>query len=84
MWKPVAAADTVATPVAGVYPSSIFSTTDGIHFTAITEFTSTAANTTLAPTSLGSFGGNGAHENRQPYLAMCFCIALEGEFPPRP
>lgn len=26
--------------------------------------------------------GNGAaHENRQPYLALCFCIALQGVFP---
>ena len=28
-------------------------------------------------------GGNQPHENRQPYLAMIYCIALEGVFPPR-
>jgi microcystin-dependent protein len=26
-------------------------------------------------------GGSQAHENRQPYLAMTFCIALQGVFP---
>lgn len=29
-------------------------------------------------------GGNQPHENRQPYLAMNFCIALVGIYPPRP
>lgn len=28
-------------------------------------------------------GGGGAHENRQPYLALNFVIALQGVFPPR-
>lgn len=27
---------------------------------------------------------NSAHENMQPYLALCFCIAVSGVFPPRP
>jgi len=29
-------------------------------------------------------GGDQAHENRQPYLAMNYCIALQGVFPARP
>ena len=29
-------------------------------------------------------GGGQAHENRQPYLAMTFCIALQGIFPSQP
>jgi len=28
-------------------------------------------------------GGGQGHENRQPYLAMNYCIALAGVFPPR-
>ncbi len=28
-------------------------------------------------------GGSQAHENMQPYLALNFCIALQGLFPPR-
>ena len=29
-------------------------------------------------------GGNLPHNNMQPYLALFFCIALQGVFPPRP
>jgi microcystin-dependent protein len=28
-------------------------------------------------------GGNQPHDNRQPYLALNYCIALQGVFPPR-
>jgi microcystin-dependent protein len=38
-------------------------------------------NTTFAPAMLGPAGGNQPHENRQPFLAMNFCIALAGAFP---
>ncbi len=38
------------------------------------------ADGTIGPT--GS-GGNQPHENRQPYLAVTFLIAVEGIFPPR-
>ncbi len=31
-----------------------------------------------------SVGGDGAHENRQPYLTLNFCIALQGVFPSHP
>lgn len=37
--------------------------------------------TTLSPVTVMQAGGNQAHENRQPYLAMNFCIALSGNFP---
>ena len=36
-----------------------------------------AMNTTL----VGSVGGSQAHENRQPFLTLNFCIALQGIFP---
>ena len=35
----------------------------------------------FAPDGLSSVGGSQAHENRQPYLALNFCIALQGIFP---
>jgi microcystin-dependent protein len=49
------------------------------------------ANAYVAATSLGSMsaatvstvGGSQPHENRQPYLVMCWCIALTGIFPTR-
>ncbi len=50
------------------------------------DFTNTATPTTiLAPQSIGaSAGGGQPHPNQQPYLAINFCIALTGIFPPRP
>ena len=38
-------------------------------------------NTTLAANTINSFGGSQPHENRQPYLTLNFCIALQGIFP---
>lgn len=38
----------------------------------------------LAPASLAVTGGGLPHNNMQPYLAMHYCIALQGVFPPRP
>jgi microcystin-dependent protein len=42
-----------------------------------------ASPTALAPTSIGPFGSGGPHENRQPYLALNYIIALTGIFPSR-
>lgn len=44
----------------------------------------TAANAQFSPTLVLPTGNNQPHENRQPYLAMNFCIALEGIFPSFP
>lgn len=38
---------------------------------------------TLNPGTVSSTGGNQAHENMQPYLALNYCIALQGLFPSR-
>ena len=38
-------------------------------------------NTTLAPATIGVIGSGLPHENRQPLVALNFCIALQGEFP---
>ncbi len=40
-------------------------------------------NTTLSDKSIGHTGGGQSHENRQPYLAVNYIIALEGVFPSR-
>lgn len=42
------------------------------------------ANSPFPPAMIGPTGGGQPHENRQPYLAMNFCIALEGIFPSFP
>ena len=35
----------------------------------------------MNPAALSSVGGSQAHENMHPYLALTFCIALQGIFP---
>lgn len=40
-----------------------------------------APDTTMAAQSVNAVGGSQPHENRQPYLAATFIIALEGIFP---
>jgi microcystin-dependent protein len=53
--------------------------------TAVTAFLPDGApNTTFAPGMVASQGGALPHENRQPYLAVNFCIALQGVFPSFP
>lgn len=44
---------------------------------------STGANTNLNDNSVGRVGGSQAHDNMQPYIAVNFCIALQGLFPSR-
>ncbi|MBP7336173.1 phage tail protein [Niveispirillum sp.] len=34
--------------------------------------------------SVGATGGGAGHENRQPYLALMYCISMSGVYPPRP
>lgn len=41
------------------------------------------ATTSMASDSLAASGGSLPHNNRQPYLGLNFCIALQGIFPPR-
>ena len=41
------------------------------------------ARTALAPNAIGAAGGNQPHNNMQPYLALNFCIALQGVMPQR-
>ena len=41
------------------------------------------ATAAMASESIGPTGGSQPHENRQPYLGLLFCIALQGIFPSR-
>lgn len=41
------------------------------------------SNKNLGPSNSGNTGGSSAVNNMQPYLAMNYCIALQGIFPPR-
>jgi microcystin-dependent protein len=46
-------------------------------------YVAAANTTTLNPGSISNTGNNVAHTNIQPYLAMNYCIALQGIFPSR-
>ena len=41
-------------------------------------------NVNLNSASITTTGSDAAHENRMPYLAMCYCISLTGLWPTRP
>lgn len=49
--------------------------------TASAPFAETGPAVGFAPDLISPSGGGQPHENRQPYLAVSFCIALEGAFP---
>jgi microcystin-dependent protein len=46
-------------------------------------YSTNAPTNTLAPGVVTNAGGSQAHTNIQPYLALNFCIALQGLFPSR-
>jgi microcystin-dependent protein len=51
---------------------------------ALSDAYTTATNlTTIAPGTVSNTGGSQPHENRQPYLVLNWCIALQGIFPSR-
>ena len=47
------------------------------------EYSDAAANTTMNGTMIANTGGNLSHENRQPFLAVYYIIALQGVYPSR-
>jgi len=44
-------------------------------------FVASPVNTSLSQTAVAMTGGNGAHDNNQPTLAIVYCIAFTGIFP---
>ncbi len=47
----------------------------------VTIYGPPASLVALDPASVTNIGGSQAHENRQPFLVLTFCIALQGIFP---
>jgi len=43
--------------------------------------TTAGSLTAMIPSAVANTGGSQPHENRQPFLALLFCIALQGVFP---
>jgi microcystin-dependent protein len=48
------------------------------------QFVAPPTNAPMAATLIDPAGGNQPHENRQPYIAVNYIIALAGVFPQRP
>jgi microcystin-dependent protein len=48
-----------------------------------TLYSTATANQLMNAAVISNSGGSQAHENRQPFLALNFCIALQGIFPSR-
>jgi microcystin-dependent protein len=44
----------------------------------------TSPGTALSSVAISVTGGNGPHNNMQPYLTLNYCIAMQGVFPSRP
>jgi microcystin-dependent protein len=57
-------------------PASNFWANDGT-----TMYSTTDGNQVMHPSAVSNVGGNQAHNNMQPFLAVNFCIALQGIFP---
>jgi microcystin-dependent protein len=64
--------------------NTVFNPTNAyIANTGATQMYSTGSNnmTAMLPAMVTNAGGSQAHENRQPFLTLSFCIALQGIFP---
>lgn len=60
-------------------PNDVLAVPDNLNI-----YTATATpNTALTANSVANYGGNQAHNNMQPSIALNFCIALIGLWPPR-
>jgi microcystin-dependent protein len=78
-----AAAATSSSPMGGLTAEAAGSGRGGVKF-AVNLYSPLAATTTLAPPQLAQGPGGGQpHNNLQPYLAINWCIALQGIFPAR-
>ncbi|RZJ06665.1 MAG: phage tail protein [Rubrivivax sp.] len=51
--------------------------------TGASVYRASGAAAPMAATAISPAGGGAPHENRQPYLGLTFCIALQGIFPAR-
>lgn len=49
----------------------------------LAQYAGGAPQGTLDPAFVGSGGGGQPHENRDPYVGLIYCIAVEGVFPPQ-
>lgn len=68
-------------PAPGAYLTNAYSS--GVN-QGIIAYGDTSNGSTLNPQSISTAGGGQPHNNMSPYLAMTYCICVEGIFPQRP
>ena len=71
-------------PTATHWLSRVVHTNPAPPVTVLKAFSTGTPNTQLPAAAIGASGGGQPHDNRQPSLAMNFCISMAGEFPMRP
>ncbi len=64
------------TPGNTALPNGVF-----IGATSQKVFVADSPNTYFSPYAISAVGGNGTHENRQPFLTFNFCICTDGIYP---
>lgn len=74
-----AATSGVATPANAAWGSALKGHGSLYGMTAVDS----SDKVTMSPSALSAVGGSQPHNNMPPYLALNFCIALQGVFPPR-
>jgi microcystin-dependent protein len=79
--KVTAADGTLVAPTPSSFLAQGKSTANGTP--AVPIYSTANPDTTFAPGAITNAGGGQAHENRQPYLVLNFCIALNGIYPSR-
>lgn len=67
------------TPGPTILPAAMF-----VGVTLQKTFTAEQPNTSFSPQAISAVGGNGTHENRQPFLTFNFCICTNGIYPDFP
>ena len=67
---------------AGNQLAQAFSGSKTVNYTG-NYLSTNAPNTSLSLAALTQTGSNAPHNNLQPYLAINFCIAMQGVYPPR-
>lgn len=75
----------VSVPNSSCYPSNIYEVPPPTVKRQGYLYNSTPVPLALNSNTISIFqGGNGLHNNMQPYLTTVYCICFDGEWPPRP
>lgn len=70
------AANRTSTPSAATLPNTV-----SVNDVGVPAYSTDVPNTAFSMYGIAGVGGNGTHENRQPFMAMNFCICLDGIYP---